>query len=61
DAQLARIAGGLERMTRNLGLALGDRFCLALAMSGKWPVVTTDRKWLTMDFGIEVILAREEN
>ena len=59
DAQLARLAGELERTTRSIGLSLGDRFCLALAISGKRAVLTVDRVWLAIDFGIEVILARE--
>ncbi|HEY6577890.1 MAG TPA: hypothetical protein VIY09_01080, partial [Rhizomicrobium sp.] len=54
-------AGELERTTRNIGISLGDRFCLALAISAKRPVVTTDRIWLALGYGIEIILAREEN
>ena len=61
DAQLAQLAGQLERTTRRAGLSLGDRFCLALAIRGKHPVVTTDSIWLTFDFGIDVILARDAN
>jgi PIN domain nuclease of toxin-antitoxin system len=60
DSRLAWLAGELERTTRSVGLSLGDRFCLALAISGKCPVVTTDRIWLALDFGIDVILARTE-
>jgi ribonuclease VapC len=59
DAAQARLAGELERTTRRSGLSLGDRFCLALAISGKRPVITTDRIWLSLEIGIEVILARE--
>jgi ribonuclease VapC len=60
DTHLARLAGELERTTRRAGLSLGDRFCLALAISGKRPVITTDRMWLTVDFGVDVILARDD-
>ena len=59
DAELAILAGELERTTRHIGLSLGDRFCLALAISTRRAVVTTDRVWKTIDLGIEVILARD--
>jgi ribonuclease VapC len=59
DAQLARLAGELERKTRSIGLSLGDRFCLALAIGAKRAVLTADRAWLAFDFGIDVMLARE--
>jgi ribonuclease VapC len=58
DAQLAILAGELERTTRHVGLSLGDRFCLALAARTGRAVVTTDRVWRTIDLGIEVILAQ---
>ena len=61
DRQLAQLAGELERTTKRFGLSLGDRFCLALAISGKHPVITTDRIWLTIDLGIEIILARKQD
>ncbi len=60
DAQLAIMAGELERATRKIGLSLGDRFCLALAIGTGRAVVTTDRIWQKIDLGIEVILARDE-
>lgn len=60
DADLAILAGELERATRHVGLSLGDRFCLALAIGTGRAVVTTDRVWQTIDLGIEVILARDK-
>lgn len=40
------IANGLLRAaTREAGLSLGDRSCLALAQRLELPVVTTDRAW----------------
>jgi PIN domain nuclease of toxin-antitoxin system len=58
DAELAIAAGELERLTRHIGLSLGDRFCLALAVGTGRAVVTTGRVWQTIDLGVEVILAR---
>ena len=41
-----------------LGLSLGDRACLALAMSREASVPTGDCDWLKAKFGIEVIVFR---
>ena len=50
-------AGSLIEKTRTLGLSLGDRACLALAIDRKATVYTTDRIWkdLPLDLKIEVI------
>jgi ribonuclease VapC len=50
-------AGSLIALTRNVGLSLGDRACLALAIGRKATVYTTDRAWkdLALDIQIEVI------
>lgn len=37
--------GRLRPLTRNLGLSLGDRACLALARRLSLPVLTADRTW----------------
>jgi PIN domain nuclease of toxin-antitoxin system len=58
DAVRARVAGNLERETSRWGLSLGDRFCIALAMEKRLPVLTTDRIWQDAGLGIEIILAR---
>src|SRR4051812_15899019 len=42
----AAYATGLLRMrTRALGLSLGDRACLALALKENLPAMTADRAW----------------
>jgi PIN domain nuclease of toxin-antitoxin system len=53
----ARAAGSLVAKTRTLGLSLGDRACLALALELKAPVYTADRSWkkLSLDVPIHVI------
>ncbi|MGD0632012.1 MAG: type II toxin-antitoxin system VapC family toxin [Terracidiphilus sp.] len=47
-------AGSLIALTRSLGLSLGDRACLALAIDRKATVYTTDRIWTKLDLGIQI-------
>ena len=58
DVAQARQAGLLRRQSREHGLSLGDRACLALAVSLGLPVMTADHVWTEMDVGIEVIVIR---
>lgn len=58
DEGQARIAAELIARTRPLGLSLGDRACLALAIQRKATAYTTDRAWKTLDLGIEVEVIR---
>jgi PIN domain nuclease of toxin-antitoxin system len=51
-------AGLLRRRTRDLGLSLGDRACLALARSLGAPVMTADRAWSALDVGVAVEVIR---
>ncbi len=50
----AEQAAELWSATRELGLSLGDRACLALARRLGRPALTADRAWLEADLGIEV-------
>jgi PIN domain nuclease of toxin-antitoxin system len=45
DASLAHACGVLRRQTREFGLSLGDRACLALALKRGAVALTTDRAW----------------
>ena len=54
----ARIAGTLVIQTRSLGLSLGDRACLALALSLKAPVYTTDKAWKNLKLGVRIHMIR---
>ena len=58
SADHARIAGTLITQTRPLGLSLGDRACLALALSLKAPVYTTDRSWKNLKLEIRIHVIR---
>lgn len=58
DEELARITGGLREATRDQGLSLGDRACLALGKREGLPVLTKDRVWADVDVGVQVELLR---
>ena len=58
DEPQARIAARLRAITRDAGLSLGDRACLALGLYLGLPVITADRAWASLDVGVEVVLIR---
>jgi ribonuclease VapC len=51
-------AGTLRSATRQRGLSLGDRACLALAAELGRPAVTADRAWAELDLGIPIEVIR---
>ncbi len=58
DEDQARITGQLLPRTRSLGLSLGDRACLALAIALKAPVYTADRAWKGLKIGVAIHIIR---
>jgi ribonuclease VapC len=58
DAGQAHITASLRPATKALGLSLGDRSCLALALARQAAVLTADREWRKLQLGVEVILIR---
>jgi ribonuclease VapC len=55
----AYAAAALIDQTRQHGSGLGDRTCMALAISRNLPALTTDRAWSQISIpGLQVILAR---
>ena len=58
DEPQARIAARLRAITRDAGLSLGDRACLALGLYLGLLVITADRAWASLDVGVEVVLIR---
>ncbi len=54
----AKVAGSLAKETRSLGLSLGDRACLALALSLQAPVYTTDRSWKNLKLAVRIHVIR---
>ena len=58
NAELAYKVGLLRPLTKNAGLSLGDRACLALAQHLNLPALTTDRVWKDLLPAITVQLIR---
>ncbi|MDE8654262.1 type II toxin-antitoxin system VapC family toxin [Novosphingobium album (ex Liu et al. 2023)] len=58
DEQAAIAAGKLRTATRDAGLSLGDRACLALAAESNATALTTDRAWEKLKVPIAIELAR---
>ena len=58
DEKQAWQAGRLRPITRQAGLTLGDRACLALGIAMGLPVLTADRVWAQLDVGVEVVVCR---
>ena len=58
DADQAMRCGLLRRATREIGLSLGDRACLALCQRDGAMALTADRAWSGADIGIAVEVVR---
>lgn len=54
DETLARAIADLYLPTRSAGLSLGDRACLALALSLGLSALTTERAWDNLNLGVDV-------
>lgn len=54
----AKIAGSLIMSTEKYGLSLGDRSCLALAISLQAPVYTTEQTWRNLKLGVPIHVIR---
>jgi len=58
DRAHAEASAELRSVTRSHGLSLGDRACLALALSRDAVALTTDRAWHGIDLPVQVELVR---
>ena len=54
----AYIASQLDSFTRQYGLSLGDKSCLALGKYKNLPVLTADKIWADLNVGVEIVLIR---
>jgi ribonuclease VapC len=54
----AEAAASMHPATRDAGLSLADRACLALAFALGGTAVTADRAWAEVDVGVDVKLIR---
>jgi len=54
----ALLCARLMAQARSLGLSLGDRACLALAMERGLAAMTADAVWAALDAGVEIVLIR---
>ena len=57
DVQAAEVAALWPR-TRQAGLSLADRACLALALDRNLPVLTADRVWTELGLPLDIRLIR---
>lgn len=57
-AEQAKIAGNLVAATKKYGLSLGDRSCLALAITLNAPVYTAERLWRNLKLAIPIHVIR---
>ena len=51
-------AGLISKLTQPLGLSLGDRACLSLALTTHKTALTADRIWKELKLGVEIQLVR---
>ena len=58
DAEQAYETGLLRPATRNLGLSLGDRACVALARRLGAPALTADQRWSRLSVEVDVTVIR---
>jgi PIN domain nuclease of toxin-antitoxin system len=58
DTEQAGIAASFWKATRPVGMSLGDRACLALALKLSLPALTTEEEWSKCDLGVRVVKIR---
>jgi len=58
NQEQAVITASLDSVTKEYGLSLGDRACLALAKHKNLPVLTADKVWTKLKIGVEIQIIR---
>jgi PIN domain nuclease of toxin-antitoxin system len=54
----ALISASLITKTKQYGLSLGDRACIALGISGGYDIITCDQIWQKLDVNVKIMMAR---
>jgi PIN domain nuclease of toxin-antitoxin system len=54
----ALISASLVNKTKQYGLSLGDRACIALGISRSHDIITCDQIWHKLDVGVKIMMAR---
>ncbi len=58
DEKLSYETGLLRPTTKDKGLSLGDRACLASGLEMNFPVITADRNWQHLGLSLEIRFIR---
>lgn len=58
DHGMARLSAALRPLTRAARLSLGDRACIATALTHDLPVLTGDRIWAELKLDVDIRLMR---
>ncbi len=58
DSDQAKVAGSMVAVTRQLGLSLGDRACIALGLSLRAPIFTAEKLWSKLKLGVRIHVIR---
>lgn len=58
DEDQALQVAQLQLLTRELGLSLADRACIALGITRNQHVLTADRVWLTAKVNVKILCIR---
>lgn len=58
NEEQALLAAALLPKTSPRGLSLGDRACIALAMTQNLPVLTSDKAWKLLDLDVKIEVFR---
>lgn len=56
DYHIAPKAAELKRFTKEFGLSLGDRACIATGLLKKIPIYTADKIWAKLQLDCEIIV-----
>lgn len=54
DLEQASFVAELRQSTQHLGLSLGDRACIALALVTGYQIYTADKIWSTLDLPCQI-------